>query len=535
MPRPDPVRLEICHHMLAAVCEEAGLLLQQSAVSPNIRERRDYSVAVFDRDGRLVAQAAHIPVHLGSAADAVAAARAAIDFAPGDTAILNDPYQGGTHLPDVTMIAPVFAPGARRPDWFVSGRAHHADIGGAVPGSMGIARDLHGEGLVIPPVLLRRRGKEQAAVLSLLLANVRGADERRLDLRAQEACLRKLGERLLQLQRELGRDALRRQTAQLMDYTERTGRAALRQLRRGAFAARDHLDDDGQGNGPLDIALRLGTGGRRLSFDFSRSAPQAAGGVNANRSVVLAACAYAVRCLCPERMPTNDGLFRLFEVATRPGTIVDPIRPAPVAGGNVETSQRLVDVCLQALARAAGGALRDRIPASSAGTMSNLSVGGRDDGGREFAFYETLAGGAGAGPSRDGRAAVQTHMTNTRNTPIEELEHRYPVRVERLTVRRGSGGAGRHRGGAGIDKVLRALAPVHVTFLGDRQLQGPPGVLGGGDGAPGELWCEQGGRRRRLASKVTLQLDAGDAVELRTPGGGGWRRGAVGRARGRRA
>ncbi len=515
--RIDPVRLEICHHLLAAMCEQAGLLLQQSAVSPNIRERRDFSVAVFDGDGRLVAQAAHIPVHLGSAGDAVAAARAAIEFAPGDVAVLNDPYQGGTHLPDVTMVAPVFAPGARRPDWFVVDRAHHADIGGATPGSMGIARDLFGEGLVLPPVLLRRRGVVQSDVLRLVLANVRGAAERRIDLAAQEASLRLLDQRIAGLQAEWGRASLRRHVEALMGYTERVGRAALRTLRRGRFAALDHLEDDGQGHGPLAIALRLRHDRRGLGFDFRDSAAQAAGGVNANRSVVTAACAYAVRCLCPTRLPTNDGLFRLFTVTTRPGTVVDPLRPAPVAGGNVETSQRLVDVCFQALAKARRGVM----PAGSAGTMSNLSVGGRDRDGNEFAFYETLPGGAGAGPQRPGRAAVQTHMTNTRNTPIEELEHRYPVRVVRLTVRRGSGGRGQRRGGDGIDKVLVASTPLVVTFLGERHRQGPAGCEGGGEGAVGGLWRERRGRRQRLPSKTELTLAPGERIAVATPGGGG--------------
>ncbi len=521
MKRPDPVRLEVCHHLLAAMCEEAGLLLQQSAVSPNIRERRDFSIAVFDRDGRLVAQAAHIPVHLGSAADAVAAARAAIDFEPGDVAVLNDPYEGGTHLPDVTMIAPVFAKGRSKPDWFLSGRAHHADIGGATPGSMGIARDLYGEGLVIPPVLFRRRSQPNHEIARLLFANVRGKEERKLDFAAQEASLRRLADRLLALQAEWGREELHRYAQHLMDYAEREGRAALQPVARGTFRFRDALEDDGQGNGPFWIDLALKNDGRSLQFDFTKSSAQAQGGINANRSVVLAACAYAIRCLCPERLPTNDGLFRLFSVVTRPGSLVDPIKPAPVAGGNVETSQRLVDVCLSAL----GKAVRGRIPACSAGTMSNLSMGGIGKDGAEFAFYETLPGGAGAGPNRAGRSAVQTHMTNTRNTPVEETEHRYPVRIRSLTVRRGSGGKGARAGGDGIEKSVEALVPAAVTFLGERQQSGPPGAAGGGAGSPGSIALRSHGKQRKLPSKGTTQLAAGDVVVVRTPGGGGHGRG----------
>ena len=514
---PDPIRLEVCHHLLAGMCEEAGQRLQQSAVSSNIRERRDFSVAVFDAKGRLVAQAAHIPVHLGSAGDAVAAARAALDFADGDVALLNDPYQGGTHLPDLTMVRPVFESGRKQPSWFVVGRAHHADIGGATPGSMGIAADLHGEGLVIPPVLLRRAGRVQQDILRLFLANVRSQEERRLDLAAQEACLELLADRLCGLAADWGSRQLQRYQDHLMDYSERVGRAALRRLRKGTFRATDALEDDGQGNGPLPLVLSLVHRGRRLSFDWTKSAPQADGGVNANRSIVTAACAYAVRCLCPARLPTNEGLFRLLEVVTERGSIVDPISPAPVAGGNVETSQRLVDVALAALGRALPG----QLPASSAGTMSNLALGGQDAAGRQFTCYETLPGGAGAGPSRPGRAAVQTHMTNTWNTPVEEFEQRYPLRIEALTVRRGSGGAGRRPGGDGIEKVLHALRPVTVTFLGERHVAGPPGANGGAAGRPGALFHVVNGRRRKLSSKCTLRLQPGEHVGVHTPGGGG--------------
>lgn len=513
---PDPVRLEICHSLLAAACEQAGVRLQRSAVSPNIRQRRDFSIALFDGAARLVAQAAHIPVHLGSAADAVHAARQAIDFAPGDVALLNDPYQGGTHLPDLTMVVPVFGKGSA-PEWFLVNRAHHADVGGGSPGSMAIASDLYGEGFIIPPVLLRHRGRLQRDVQRLLFSNVRGADERQLDLGAQEASLALLGQRLRALADEFGARELRDYTGHLFDYTERLGRAAIAALRRGTFAAADALEDDGLGNGPLPLRLQLANDGRALTFDWRRSSAQARGGVNANRSVVLAACVYALRCLCPARLPTNEGLFRLLNVVTQRGTIVDPIAPAPVAGGNVETSQRLVDVCLQALARAKPGAL----PACSAGTMSNLSMGSSAADGVAFAFYETLPGGAGAGPSRPGRSAVQTHMTNTRNTPVEEFEHCYPLRVESLTVRAGSGGKGARRGGAGIVKRLRAGQAMTASFLGERHRSGPPGAAGGGPGAAGALWHEVRGRRKQLASKCTVDLAAGDVLEVWTPGGGG--------------
>lgn len=513
----DPVRLEVFHHLLSAYCEEAGVRLQRSAVSPNIRERADFSVAVFDRLGRLVAQAAHIPVHLGSAGDAVASVRRELELAPGDVAVLNDPYAGGTHLPDVTMVRPVFVGGRGAPEWFVVNRAHHADIGGSTPGSMGIAADLHAEGLVLPPVHLKRRGVLQRDLWRLFARNVRGAAERLVDLAAQEASLSQLDARLLAAAATHGVPLLRAVQEQLGDYTERTGRAMLRGLPAGTYHAHDHLEDDGFGHGPLrlDLVLRLRAG--HADFDWRGSCDEARGGVNANRSIVMAACVYALRCLCPGRLPTNDGLFRLLTLRTRPGSLVDPRSPAPVAGGNVETSQRLVDVVFAALARAAPA----RMPAASAGTMSNFSFGGRGADGSEFTSYETLPGGAGATRERAGQAAIQTHMTNTRNTPIEELEQRYPVRVRALSVRRGSGGRGARRGGDGLRKELEALVPLRASFLGERHASGPAGAAGGAAGAPGALQRLRGNRRQRLPAKGSFELAPGDRVVVLTPGGGG--------------
>ena len=525
----DPVKLEVFHHLLGAYCEEAGARLRLSAISPNIRERADYSVAVFDRDARLVAQAAHIPVHLGSAGEAVHAVRRELELAPGDVAILNDPYCGGTHLPDVTMVRPVFAKGQRLPEWYVVNRAHHADIGGATPGSMGIVRDLFAEGLVLPPVHFRRRGVLQRDLMRLLARNVRGADERLIDLAAQEASLSQLEQRLLAMVAEHGLPTVRKTTAALMDYTERAGRTLLRSLKNGTYRAHDHLESDGLGSGPLRIELELRMRTEHAEFDWTGTCDQAQGGVNANPGIVLAACVYTLRCLCPGRLPTNDGLFRLLQLKTRPGSLVDPRSPAPVAGGNVETSQRLVDICMAALAATAP----KRVPAASAGTMSNLTFGGNLTSGgsqtvdgsvgaaREFASYETLPGGAGASNNQSGQSAIQTHMTNTRNTPIEELEQRAPVRIRALSVRRGSGGAGRHRGGDGLCKEVVALAPLRGAFLGERHETGPSGAAGGGAGTPGRLFVERQGKRRRLPAKTAFDLAVGDVIIVQTPGGGG--------------
>ncbi|MFO1051154.1 MAG: hydantoinase B/oxoprolinase family protein [Planctomycetota bacterium] len=513
----DPIRLEVFHQLLAALCEEAGAVLQRSAASPNIRERRDFSVALFDGAGRLVAQAAHIPVHLGSAADSVRAVQRELDLEPGDLAILNDPFRGGTHLPDVTLVLPVFVRGDREPDFFLVDRAHHADIGGATPGSMAAAADLCAEGLVIPPVKLRARGQRVSDVMRMILANVRGADERQVDLAAQESALLRGEERLRALVGEHGLDVVTANTGHLMDYAERIARGVVRAFPRGSFAAEDQLDGDGLGSGPLPIRLELSAQRGRLRFDWRGSADQARGGVNANRGIVVAASVYLLRCLCPERLPTNDGLFRALEVVTRPGSVLEPRAQAPVAGGNVETSQRLVDVGLKALARAMPG----RIPACSSGTMVNLTLGGR--GARSFTSYETLPGGAGAGPSGEGVSAVQTHMTNTRNTPIEDAEHRWPIVVRALHLRTGSGGVGRCRGGDGIVKEIELREPAVVSLFAERELSAPEGVEGGGPGAPLRVALRiGGGTPESLPAKFSRTLPEGARVRIETPGGGGF-------------
>ncbi len=514
--RPDPVRLEVFHHLLAAVCEESGALLQRSAISPNIRERRDFSCALFDAEGRLVAQAAHIPVHLGSAADSVVAVREALCLGRGDVAILNDPYAGGTHLPDVTMVRPVFVGKRKEPEFFVVNRAHHADIGGAVAGSMAVMEDLLAEGLVIPPVKFREAGERVAAVSAILRANVRGADERMIDFQAQESALALADERLQSLVSEYSLRTVREYCSFLMDYSESIVRDVLRALPRGSFTAEDVMEDDGLGGGPFPLRLELGIRPKCMTFDFRASAQQARGGINANRSIVTAAAMYVLRCLCPERLPTNDGLFRVLKVLTKPGTMLEPRPGAPVAGGNVETSQRLVDLGLSALARV----LPERIPAASAGTMSNLSLGGCGD--RSFAFYETLPGGAGGSSLRAGSSALQTHMTNTRNTPVEELEYRYPVRVKALSVRRRSGGAGAKPGGDGLVKEIEVLEDATLSLFCERQVNGPRGVCGGEAGKAGRTTMTRGGRRKKVPAKTSMRLAPGDTVRVETPGGGGY-------------
>jgi N-methylhydantoinase B len=515
--KADPVRLEVFHHLFAAIAEEMGASLMRSAFSPNIKERRDFSCALFDAAGNMIAQAAHLPVHLGSAPLSLQAARAAVDMGPGDVVILNDPFEGGTHLPDITLVAPVFTGRRAAPDFYCVSRAHHADVGGAFPGSMAPARDVHGEGLRIPPVRLVRAGEIDDGLLAVLLANMRVPQERRADLLAQWAACRVGAQGLAAMVAEHGRDEVLRYGTLLRDWTAELVAALESQLPPGRYTFEDELEWPGPQGEHLRLRLVLEASPAGLVFDFTGCDPQTDGPVNTVRAVTLSAVFYVLRCLLPPGTPTNEGVLRRVEVRTSPGTVCDARYPAPVAAGNVETSQRLVDVCLGALAQA----LPERVPAASAGTMSNLTFGAADG---AFAYYETLAGGAGGGPQGPGAHALQTHMTNTRNTPIEALETELPVRVLCTTVRRGSGGAGAAPGGDGVRKRLRFLAPARVGFVAERQSRGPWGLEGGHPGATGGVaWRAPGARRdRALSGKVALDLPRGAELEILTPGGGGF-------------
>jgi len=525
----DGVALALHQGLFAACAEEMGATLMSTAHSPNIKERLDYSCAVFDRSARLVAQAAHIPVHLGSMPRAVEAALALGPFRPGDTVMLNDPYAGGTHLPDVTLVSPVFLEGGATPSFFVASRAHHADIGGAAPGSMGLARDVYGEGLRIPPVFLARGGRLHQNVLRLVLANVRTPAERRADLAAQRGAQATGERRLIELARRAGPERLERAAAALIAHAERSTRAALRAWPIGTWRFRDVLDDDGLGSGPVRIQVALTLGGGKVRVDFAGSSAQVPGPVNAVEAVTRAAVYYAVRIVLGGDLPINHGAFRPIEVIAPLGTVVHPRPPAAVAAGNVETSQRIVDTVLGAFARALPG----RVPAASYGTMSNLLIGGMDPrDGRPFAYYETLGGGHGAGSEWAGESAMQAHMTNTRNTPIEALEHEAPLRVRRTRIRRGSGGTGRFRGGDGIEREIELLAPARVTVMSDRRVRGPWGLAGGGAGSVGlNRVSESNGRPRRMPGKFTVDLDRGAVITVASPGGGGFGRALAKRAR----
>jgi len=526
----DPVRLEVYRHRFAAVAEEMGEALRRASFSPNIKERRDYSCAVFDARGDMVAQATHIPVHLGSMPLSVAAAieEQGPDLGPGDMVLLNDPYRGGTHLPDLTLVAPVFDD-AGALAWFVASRAHHADVGGMTPGSLPISREIYQEGLRIPPVRLVRGGAVERDLVRVLLANCRAPEEREGDLLAQVAANRLGGARLLELERGPGGAAEARLHARaLLDYAERLMRAFLRAIPDGEYAFEDFLEDDGAGSGPLAVRVAVRIAGGEATVDFSGTAPQCRGCLNANEAIALSATAYAFRAVAgagasgaEAQPPPNAGALRPIRLVVPEGSLVAPRFPAAVAGGNVETSQRLVDVLLGALA----AACPDRVPAASAGSMSNLTVGGVDPGrgGRTFAYYETVGGGAGASPRGKGASGIQTHMTNTRNTPVEVLEHAYPFRVRQYRLRPGSGGAGAHPGGDGIVRELVALAPCEATLLTERRRLAPYGLAGGAPGAPGRNGLVRAdGSEVELPAKATVRLEPGDAIRVETPGGGGF-------------
>lgn len=525
-PRFDGVALSLFHGLFTSCAEEMGATLMRAAHSPNITERLDHSCALFDARARLVAQAAHIPVHLGSMPRAVEAALVLAPFSPGDAVLLNDPFAGGTHLPDLTLVSPVFLPGDRRPSFFVASRAHHADVGGSAPGSLPLAREVYEEGLRIPPVFLRRAGRLVRDIEALVLANVRTAAERRADLAAQLGAQTTGERRLTELARRTGAEQLRAASTALLAATERRARAAIGRLPRGRWRFADVLDGDGLGSGPLRIAVALELDGRRARLDFTGTAPQSRGPLNAVLAVTKAAALYAVRCALEEDIPVNDGLLRTVEVIAPEGSLVNPRPPAAVGAGNVETSQRIVDTVMGALARALPG----RIPAASNGTMNNLLIGGTDPRtGAPFAYYETLGGGHGAGPSWDGESAMQAHMTNTRNTPVESLEHAYPLRVAALRVRAGSGGAGRHRGGDGIERSLEMLADARVTVIAERRDRGPYGLAGGAPGRPGETRVRKPGRAGAgevLPAKFTIDVSKHAVITVASPGGGGWGRDA---------
>ncbi|HSE33390.1 MAG TPA: hydantoinase B/oxoprolinase family protein [Pyrinomonadaceae bacterium] len=544
----DPTTLEIYRALFTSVAEEMGIALRRTAFSPNIKERRDYSCAVFDSTGRVIAQGDHMPVHLGSMPMAVAAALREVDPKLGEVVALNDPYAGGTHLPDVTLVTGVFlekkdgVKGGRgeggkkkslpvppspplpvslspRPLFYVANRAHHADIGGATPGSMGLATDIYGEGLRIPPVRLVRDGQIDPDMMRLLLANVRGNIERRGDFEAQIGSLQIGANRLLEIVDRRGERETREYANQLISYSARIMRQVIGNIPNGTYEAEDCLDDDGISDQPVPVRVRIVVKNDRATVDFTGSAPQVAGAINAVEAITVSAVSYVFRCLVGAEIPASAGLMEPIEVIAPQGTVVNALPPASVAGGNVEMSQRIVDVVFKALAQA----LPDKIPAASQGTMNNLTIGGIDmRTGQEFSYYETVAGGLGARPTLDGMNGVHTHMTNSLNTPAEAMEYAYPLRVREYRLRHGSGGRGKHRGGDGVIREIETLVPARMSLLADRRKRGPYGLAGGEEGKTGTNVIIRDGEALQVAAKGSYALEARDRIRIETPGGGGW-------------
>jgi len=542
MMKVDPVKLEIFKSLYSSVAEEMGVSLRRSAFSPNIKERRDYSCAVFNQNGVLIAQGDHMPVHLGSMPMSVRAALETVELGSGDIVVLNDPYAGGTHLPDVTMVSAVFgqkrqkaesrrqASGSQRrpsafrllpsdpPLFYVANRAHHADIGGATPGSMGRADEIYQEGLRIPPVRLMLGGLVNDDVMRLISANVRIPEEREGDLTAQLGAIATGRQRLLEIVERYGYKESDQYATHLINYTAEMMRRVIRDLPDGVYEAEDFLDDDGYSDQPVRIAVRIEIKGDHADVDFTGSAHQVRGPINAVEAITVSAVYYVFRCLIPMNVPASWGILQPIKVTAPLGSVVNARPPAAVAGGNVETSQRIVDTVLLALSKTGAP-----VPAASQGTMNNLTIGGTDwRTGKQFAYYETVAGGMGARPGLDGIDGIHTHMTNSLNTPAEAMEYAYPMRVQRYGMRRESGGGGQFQGGDGVVREVELLTDARVTILSDRRKVGPYGLNGGKPGAPGRTTMITRDGEQVLAGKDSVDANAGDRIRIETPGGGGW-------------
>ena len=510
----NSIELSLFSSRLTAVCDEMGAVLQRAAFSTNIKDRLDFSCAVFGPEGELCAQAAHIPVHLGSMAFAMRNLVAGTDWAQGDVLIVNDPFLGGTHLPDVTLIAPVYV-GAVAVG-FVANRAHHADIGAEAPGSMPISRSLEEEGIVIPPTHLLRAGQTVTAVMQRIVSATASPVQMEGDLAAQLSANRAGEQRLAELARDTGLAEFSAGLAAVNEYGARLARQALSAIPNGCYRFRDMMDDDGLGQLDIPIAVTLQVSDGNVTVDFDGTATQVEGNINCPLSVTAAGVFYVFRCLMPAHTPACAGSFQNIHLSAPAGCLVNARRPAAVAAGNVETSSRIVDVVMGALAQA----LPDEIPAASQGTMNNLAMGARSST-CSWDYYETIGGGMGGGSRQAGLSATQSHMTNTLNTPIEVLEMEFPLRVNRYQVRTGSGGAGMHRGGDGLVREFEFLAPAAVTLLTERRRRQPWGLHAGAPGAAGENRYNG----KLLPGKVTLNVRAGEQLTVCTPGGGGWGKG----------
>ncbi|MGI9284112.1 MAG: hydantoinase B/oxoprolinase family protein [Pseudomonadales bacterium] len=504
----NAIELSVFASRMDAICEEMGVTLQRAAFSPNIKDRLDFSCAIFDAQGGLCAQAAHIPVHLGSMAFAMAGIVQQFDWQAGDMVVFNDPFLGGTHLPDVTLVAPVFH--GRELQGFVANRAHHANIGAEAPGSMPISRCLEEEGVIIAPCKLI----ERTVVRESVLAELRSRPQEPVlggDFVAQISANKIGSERLGELITQRGVVAYGAGLQALNDYAYRLAKAELAQLPSGDYRFTDYMDDDGVGASDIPIKVLVRISEQSIVVDFAGTATQVGGNINCPLSVTAAAVFYVFRCLLPDHAPACAGLFRPLNISAPPACLVNAERPAAVAAGNVETSMRIVDALLGALSTA----LPDKIPAASQGSMNNIAMGAVTP---RWDYYETVAGGCGAHAVGDGLSGRHSHMTNTLNTPVENLEMHYPLLVTRYALRTGSGGGGEHTGGQGIEREYEFLAPAQVTLLTERRQRSPWGLNGGGPGGRGQNLLNG----EPLAGKCSIEVKPGDRITVASPGGGGW-------------
>lgn len=514
-----PFELEIFQNILSSIAEEMGMLLIRAGFSPNIKERRDLSCAVFDPKGDMIAQAAHIPIHLGSMGFAVKAVLNEPDMGPGDVFILNDPFRGGTHLPDVTCIKPVFSEG--RIVFFVANRAHHADIGGITPGSMPISTTVEEEGILIPPSKLYKKNRLNKNLYNTILSSTRDPEEREGDFNAQIGAL-DLG--VKRLNETISKYSLKRLSDagdELLKYSEKIMKEVIRAIPDGIYSYKDYLDNDGAGTRNIPIKVKITIDGNSAEVDFRDSSPPVKGNLNAPYSVTTAAAIYVFQCLAPKELPLNSGPLRAVRIIVDDYSILNAKFPSAVVGGNIETSQRVVDAVFGALSKA----IPEQIPAASAGSMSNITFGGFNPRtGRTYAYYETIAGGMGGRYGKDGVSAVQTHMTNTLNTPVEALERELPIMINSYTIRRNSGGGGRFKGGDAIKREFKFLEKATVSLITERRRIAPYGLMGGEKGKRGKNRLIRNNKVKTLPPKYIFEAKKGDIITIETPGGGGWGR-----------
>ncbi len=520
MKKINAARLEVMKNLFISITEEMGVVLKKASYSPNIKERGDASCAIFDWKGRLIAQAEHIPVHLGSMPLAIQAIKeyySEEDLEEGDQIILNDPYIGGSHLPDITLIKPVILKGELV--GYVVNKAHHADIGGMSPGSMpGLSKEIFQEGLRIPPSKLITRGRENREIFRIIEFNTRTPEERLGDLRAQIAA-NNLGERrFISLIKKYGIEIYKEFVDEIIAYSERRMRKAISKIPNGVYEGEDYMDDDGNEDKPIRILCKVKVKEDTMEIDFTGTSPEREANINAPYSVTLSSVYYAVRCVTDPNIPPNHGCYLPLSIKIPKGTFLNPSKNLAVSAGNVETAQRIVDTLFIAFSKA----LPDKVPAQSCGSMNNILIGGRY-GEKTFTYYETIGGGQGARPKMDGQDGIHDHMTNTANTPIEVIETTYPLLIERYELIPDTCGLGKNRGGLGIRRAIKVLINgATLSIQSERRKFKPIGFYGGKDGARGRNYLIRDGEIIELPSKVTINLRKGDVVVIETPGGGGY-------------